>query len=174
MSEIPNIRPEKRRLNHQRWSEQLWREQNGYSNKGYVGGENLLPNSYYWNEQKGKGWIGCSWRHHNNQCSAYEWMNTPFLDQAESSYPASSSLASLANMCADIGVAENMHSSLQNGSFNTFQLNQTLSTSTKSAASELGLFRDPHKKVDWDGLVDDIFTDEIAKLADRLQSNIVQ
>ena len=164
MSQPPNLRHAKGRSNHQVWSlNHSGNEQNGYSNEGYV------PSSYYWYEQKGKGWIDCSWRGHNNQPSAYEWrMNTPYCDQDDSSYPGSSSLTSLANMCADIGVAKNKNSSLQ-------KRNQTLSTSPKNADSEcrkFRLFRDPHKKVDCDGLVDDIFTDEIAKLSDQVQNNI--
>ena len=153
-----------RRSNQQGWIlNNSGNEQNGYSNEGYVGGKNHFPKSYYWYEQKGKGWIDCSWRGQNNQPSVYEWrMNTPYCDQDESSYPGSSSLTSLANMCADIGVPKNKNSLLKNRNFN-----QT------SECRKFGLFRDPHKKVDWDGLVDDIFTDEIAKLADQVQNNII-
>jgi hypothetical protein len=169
MFQTPNLRHKKSRANQQVWSgNHSGNEQNGYSNEGHVGGI-YLPKSYYWYEQKGKGWIDCSWRGHNNQPSAYEWrMNTPYCDQDESSYPGPSSLTFLANMCADIGVAKNKNSSLQNR-------NQTLSISPKNIASKcrkFGLFRDPHKKVDWDRLVDDIFTDEIAKLSDQVQNNI--
>ena len=177
MSQTLNLRHEMRRSNQQGWIlNNSGNEQNGYSNEGYVGGKNHFPKSYYWYEQKGKGWIDCSWRGQNNQPSAFEWrMNTPYCDQDESSNPGSSSLTSLANMCAEIRVAKNKNSSLSNSYFNTFQLNQTLSTSTKNVSSEcrkFGLFRDPHKKVDWDGLVDDIFTDEINKLADQVRNNI--
>ena len=64
-------------------------------------------------------------------------------------------------LTADIGVPKNKNSSLKNRNFN-----QT------SECRKFGLFRDPQKKVDWDGLVDDIFTDEIAKLADQVRNNI--
>ena len=64
-------------------------------------------------------------------------------------------------------------------SFNSFKLRSSSSSelswsanSSRRNSSETALFGDPKKKLDWDGLVENVFKEEIAKLSDKVQNKV--
>ena len=68
-------------------------------------------------------------------------------------------------------------SSESGSGFNSFKLRNSSSnefswsgSSTRRNSSENGLFGDPKKKLDWDGLVENVFKEEIVKLSNTVRN----
>eukprot|EP00092_Neocalanus_flemingeri_P073446 GFUD01090614.1.p2 GENE.GFUD01090614.1~~GFUD01090614.1.p2 ORF type:complete len:138 (-),score=33.82 GFUD01090614.1:41-454(-) len=131
------------------------------------------PKTYSWssamngsNVNSSNGWGGGSVREQNSGSASlgYNPSNSCFVR-------TSNNIESLPKF------SDTFCSSSGSNSFNSFKSEKSTlnefswnGSSSRRNSAETGLFGDPKKKVDWDGLVDNVFKEEIVKLSDSVRN----
>ena len=136
------------------------------------------------NESSGDVWGGIKTKEQRTESTSLGWgVNTPRQDRngfSSLSYlPTNSpfvnigssnnndSLPKFSDTFCNAG-AENTFS--RSSSSSDFSWSGSSSRSSRRNSSETALFGDPRKKLNWDKIVDKVFKEEIAKLADTVQN----
>eukprot|EP00092_Neocalanus_flemingeri_P102807 GFUD01131515.1.p1 GENE.GFUD01131515.1~~GFUD01131515.1.p1 ORF type:complete len:174 (+),score=46.42 GFUD01131515.1:71-592(+) len=154
--------------------------------------QNRGPSSLGWtdhssnNGSSNTGWGGANSRESNGGSSSLGWSVN--VSRGENSGFSSLNYSQANSSFVNVGSSNNNESlpkftdtfgnSGNGNSGNFFKLRSSSSSefswsgssSRRNSSEHGGLFGDPKKKVDWDGLVDNVFKEEIAKLSDKVQN----
>eukprot|EP00092_Neocalanus_flemingeri_P062513 GFUD01075430.1.p1 GENE.GFUD01075430.1~~GFUD01075430.1.p1 ORF type:complete len:156 (+),score=37.93 GFUD01075430.1:45-470(+) len=115
-----------------------------------------------WNVNSSNGWGGGSVREQNSGSASSS--NSFFVGPSNNN----ESLPKFSDtFCSSSGSNSFKSVKSEKSTLNEFSWN---GSSSRRNSAETGLFGDPKKKVDWDGLVDNVFKEEIVKLSDSVRN----